>query len=90
MFVLLKALPSGEDITNSSLIVPTTRSLAAAIQSFSAKDLSILSPLDNEYIKDMVFQQDPDRIIWVLTELGRLFGLTFEGYYKFLFNCTNH
>ena len=46
--------------------------------SFSAKDLSILSPLDNEYIKDMVFQQDPDRIIWVLTESGRLFGLTFD------------
>jgi hypothetical protein len=26
----------------------------------------------------MVFQQDPDRIIWVLTESGRLFGLTFD------------
>jgi hypothetical protein len=40
--------------------------------------LSILSPLDNEYIKDIVFQQDPDRIIWVLTESGNLFGLTFD------------
>jgi hypothetical protein len=46
--------------------------------SFSDKDLSILSPLDNEYIKDIVFQQDPDRIIWVLTESGKLFGLTFD------------
>jgi hypothetical protein len=34
--------------------------------------------LDNEYIKDIVFQQDPDRIIWVLTESGKLFGLTFD------------
>jgi hypothetical protein len=49
-----------------------------ADDSFSAKDLSILSPLDNEYIKDIVFQQDPDRIIWVLTESGKLFGLTFD------------
>jgi hypothetical protein len=31
-----------------------------------------------EYIKDIVFQQDPDRIIWVLTESGNLFGLTFD------------
>jgi hypothetical protein len=45
---------------------------------FSAKDLSILSPLDNEYIKDVIFQQDPDRIIWVLTESGKLLGLTFD------------
>jgi hypothetical protein len=46
--------------------------------SFSAKDLSVLSPLDNEFIKDIIFQQDPDRIIWVLTESGNLFGLTFD------------
>jgi hypothetical protein len=36
MFVLLKALPLDEDITNSSLIVPTTKSLAGAIQVISA------------------------------------------------------
>jgi hypothetical protein len=35
MFVLLRALPSDEDITNSSLIVPTTKSLAAAIQTMA-------------------------------------------------------
>jgi hypothetical protein len=37
--------------------------------SFSAKDLSVLSPLDNEFIKDIIFQQDPDRIIWAANQV---------------------
>jgi hypothetical protein len=40
--------------------------------------LKALPPDEDEYIKDIVFQQDPDRIIWVLTESGKLLGLTFD------------
>jgi hypothetical protein len=41
-----------------------------ADDSFSAKNLSILNPLQDDEIIEMVYQQDPDSIIWMCTTEG--------------------
>jgi hypothetical protein len=49
-----------------------------ADDSFSAKNLSILNPLQDDEILEMVYQQDPDSIIWMCTTEGKLMGLTYD------------
>jgi hypothetical protein len=49
-----------------------------AEDSFSARNLSILNPVEDDSIIEMVFQQDPDSIVWVCTKYGKLLGLTYD------------
>lgn len=49
-----------------------------AEDSYEARDLSVMLPLEDDYIINMVYQKDPNPIIWVVTAKGSLLGLTYN------------
>lgn len=66
-------------------------------QSFLAPDMTVLSEhlFQLSRINRMAFQQEPNRLLWVLMESGELFGFVYErdqqvtGWFRFVMSDTN-
>ena len=46
--------------------------------SYEARDLSVMFPLEEDYIINMVYQKDPNPVLWIVTAKGALLGLTYD------------